>query len=133
MMNDTFHEYLDKFLVAYIDDILVYSKTQEEHDHHVRLVLSRLRKKGLYAKLEKCEFDQPQVEFLGFIVSSSGVSMDPKKIQTILDWATPTSVRDVQCFLGFANFYRRFIKGYSSIASPLTRLTSKDRPFSWTS
>jgi hypothetical protein len=132
MMNNVFHEYLDKFVVAYIDDILVYSRTQEEHDHHVWLVLAKLREEGLYAKLEKCAFDQPQVEFLGFIVSSSGISMDRKKIQTILDWEAPTSVRDIQCFLGFANFYRRFIKDYSSIASPLTRLVGKDRPFSWT-
>lgn len=132
MANDIFREFLDLFVIIYLDDILVYSKTQEEHDRHVRQVLAKLREHGLYAKLEKCAFDQDQVEFLGFIISAKGISMDPKKVQTILDWQPPSSVRDVQCFLGFANFYRQFIKDFSKLALPLTKLTHKDKPFAWT-
>ena len=88
----------------------------------------RLREYGLYAKLEKCSFDQRQVEFLGYVVSSNGISMDQAKVQTVLDWQTPLSVRDVQCFLGFANFYRKFIKDYSKIVLPLTELTQMNQP-----
>ena len=131
MANDIFRDFLDIFIIVYLDDILIYSKTQEEHDIHVRQALERLREYGLYAKLEKCSFDQRQVEFLGYVVSSNGISMDRAKVQTVLDWQTPLSVRDVQCFLGFANFYRKFIKDYSKIVLPLTELTQKNRPFVW--
>ena len=127
LMNDIFREFLDDFVVCYLDDILIFSKNEEDHEKHVRLVLKRLRNAGLYAKLEKCVFHQPQVEFLGYIISGEGLSMDPKKIQTVLEWKKPTTIRDVQCFLGFANFYRIFIKDYSKIATPLTRLTCKDK------
>jgi hypothetical protein len=127
MMNDIFREYLDHFVVIYLDDILIYSKNEEEHEHHVRLVLEKLRERGFYAKQEKCLFHQSMVEFLGYIVSRDDISMDGKKIQTIIDWIAPSSVQDVQCFLGFANFYRIFIKDYSKIAAPLTRLTGKDK------
>ena len=92
-----------------MDYILIFSKTQEENDEHVRQVLRRLQEYGLYAKLEKRSFGLNQVEFLGYIVSSEGISMDPTKVQTILEWRTPQSVCDVQCFLGFANFYRKFL------------------------
>jgi hypothetical protein len=109
LMNDTLHEYLDKFCQVYLDDILIYSKTKEEHIQHVRLVLEKLRATGLYAKLEKCRFSQPRVDFLGFVLAREGVSMDPSKLEPIQTWPTPKSVRDVQSFLGFANFYRRFI------------------------
>ena len=105
MANDIFRDFLDIFTIVYLDDILIYSKTQEEHDEHVRQVLRRLREYGLYAKLEKCSFGQNQVEFLGYVVSSDGIAMDPMKVQAILEWKTPLSVRDVQCFLGFANVY----------------------------
>jgi transposase InsO family protein len=131
MANDVFRDFLDLFVIIYLDDILVYSKTLEEHQQHVRQVLQRLREYGLYAKLEKCQFHQEQVEFLGYVVSSEGISMDPAKIRTILEWESPRSVRDVQCFLGFANFYRKFIDGYSKLALPLIRLTRKDIPFKW--
>ena len=127
LMNDVFREFLDDFVVCYLDDILIFSKNEEDHINHVRLVLEKLRTAGLYAKLEKCVFHQPQVEFLGYIISGEGLSMDPKKIQTVTDWQKPTTVRDVQCFLGFANFYRIFIRDYSKIAAPLTRLTCKDK------
>ena len=130
MMNDIFREHLDDFVVIYLDDILIFSKNEEEHERHVRLVLEKLRQRGLYAKLEKCLFHQASVEFLGYIISGDGIHMDRKKIQTILEWRTPASIRDVQCFLGFANFYRIFIKDYSKIAAPLTRLTGKEK-FIW--
>jgi hypothetical protein len=90
-------------------------------------MLQKLRDAGLYAKLEKCVFYQPQVEFLGYIISNEGLMMDPKKIQAVVDWLTPKTVRDVQCFIGFVNFYRIFIKTYSQVTDPLTRLTYKDK------
>jgi len=126
LMNDVFRKFLDDFVVCYLDNILVFSKNEEEHINHVQLVLEKLRTAGLYAKLEKCVFHQPQVEFLGYIISGES-SMDPKKIRTVTEWKKLATVRDVQCFLGFANFYRIFIRNYSKIAAPLTRLTRKDK------
>jgi hypothetical protein len=131
LMNDIFQDYMDEFVVVYLDDILIFSKDQEIHDKHVRLVLATLREHGLYAKLEKCEFDKSSVVFLGYVISPDGIFMDKSKVKTIQCWATPSSVKDVQRFLGFANFYRRFIKRYSKIATPLITLTCKDKPFSW--
>lgn len=131
LMNDVFREYLDVFVVIYLDDILVFSGTQEDHDRHVKLVLEKLRSSGLYAKLEKCEFDRKQVEFLGYIVSTDGLKMDPRKVSTVLTWARPTSPKDIQCFLGFANFYRHFIKDFSRLAAPLQKLTHKNNRFEW--
>jgi hypothetical protein len=127
MMNDIFREHLDDFVVIYLDDILIFSKNKEEHEGHVRLVLEKLRERGLYAKLEKCLFHQTEMEFLGFIATTNGLKMDPKKVEAIVSWEVPKTVRDVQCFLGFANFYRIFIKNYSQVAAPLTRLTCKDK------
>jgi len=127
LMNDVFREFLDDFVVCYLDDILVFSKNEEKHINHVRLVLEKLHTARLYAKLEKCVFHQPQVEFLGYIISGRGLSMDPKKIRTVTEWKKPATVRDVQCFLGFANFYRIFNRNYSKIADPLTQLTRKDK------
>ena len=129
-MNDVFREYLDNFVVCYLDDIFIYSKNIEEHEIHVRQVLQKLRDAGLYAKMEKCVFHTTQVDFLGYIISNDGLIMDPKKVQTIIDWKIPRSVRDIQCFLGFANYYRIFIKDFSRVAAPLTRLTGKDK-FQW--
>ena len=95
MANDIFRDFLDIFTIVYLDDILIYSKTQEEHDGHVLQVLQRLREYGLYAKLEKCTFDEDHVNFLGYVISEDGISMDPSKVQTILNWQTPSSVCDV--------------------------------------
>jgi hypothetical protein len=132
MANDIFRDFLDIFIIVYLDDyILIYSKNQEEHEIHVHQTLQRLREYGLHAKLEKFSFDQNQVEFLGYIVSSSGIPMDPTKVQTILDCKTSQSVRDIQCFLGFANFYHKFIIDYSNIVLSLTQLTQKDQVFIW--
>lgn len=132
MMNDIFREELNKFVICYLDDLLIYSANVSEHEHHVKTVLERLRTNSLYAKLEKCEFDKSEVEFLGYVISGNGISMAADKVQTILSWTTPTSVRDVQSFLGFCNFYRKFIKDYSFKARPLTELTKKNITFNWT-
>jgi hypothetical protein len=113
---------LDEFCVVYLDDILIYSNTREEHARHVRVVLDRLRKHALFASRKKCKFFTDSVEFLGFIVSSAGVSMDPRRVDTIEDWPEPKTFKHVQQFLGFANFYRRFIQSYSKITKPLTEL-----------
>ena len=136
MINDVLRDYLDIFVVAYLDDLLIFSTNKDEHERHVKLVLTCLREAGLFAKLEKCLFNQNHVDFLGYIISDKGITMDPAKIRTILEWKTPESVRDVQCFLGFANFYRCFIKGFSHLTLALTRLTHKgppNAPFVWNS
>jgi hypothetical protein len=127
LMNDIFQEFLDDFVVCYFDDILIFSNNKEDHEEHVRLVLQKLINAGLYAKLKKCVFHQLQVEFLGYIISGEGLSIDPKKIQIFMEWKKPTTIRDVQCFLNFMNFYRIFIKNYLKIVAPLTRLTCKDK------
>jgi transposase InsO family protein len=130
-VNDVFHDLLDVCVVVYLDDILVYSKSPDQHQGHVCQVLQRLREHKLFAKLEKCEFAVPQVEFLGFIVSAKGIEMANSKVDAILEWQPPSNVKSVQRFLGFANFYRRFIHSYSSIVRPLTQLTRKNAPFEW--
>jgi hypothetical protein len=131
-VNDTLREYLDSFLVVYLDDILIYSSSPEEHTKHVTLVLEKLKKARLSLKLEKCEFDVTRVEFLGFIITPNGISMDPSKVEAIKNWPTPKSVHDIQVFTGLTNFYRRFIKDYSNKCVPLTNLLKKDVPFEWT-
>jgi hypothetical protein len=122
-IQDTLRDLLDVVCVVYLDDILIFSRTQEEHDENTRRILERLQRAGLFANAKKCEFDRSEVSYLGFIISTDGIKMDPKKLSTITDWPEPRSVRDIQSFLGFANFYRRFIHCYSSIVHPLTRLT----------
>ena len=113
-INDALREYLDDFCIAYMDDVLVYTNgTLSEHVQHVRTVLEKLKERGLYVKLEKCEFHTQKTRFLGFIISPEGITMDPDRISTIVDWPALKSVHDLQVFLGFANFYRRFIEGYS--------------------
>jgi hypothetical protein len=130
-VNDKFRDYLDEFLVIYLDDLLIYSDTLEEHKRHVRLVLKRLQEAGLYVKPQKCQFHATKVSFLGFMISSEGIHMDPAKVEAVLGWERPKSPHDIQVFLGFANFYRRFIKGYSKITAPLTNLTRKEVKFKW--
>lgn len=118
-------EFLGVFCFVYIDDILIFSETEDEHEGHIRLVLSKLRAHGLYASVNKCLFCQDSVPFLGFIISSEGMTMDPGKLATIRDWPLPRNVRELRRFLGFANFYRRFIHRFSDIAAPLTSLTKE--------
>ena len=131
LMHDVFKDILDVFVVVYLDDILVFSQNAEEHYVHVRDVLQRLRDNQLYAKLEKCSFSTTSVEFLGYVITPEGLSMDESKVKTVKEWATPSTMKDIQSFLGFANFYRRFIAGFSAITRPLTYLTRKDVPFDW--
>ncbi|KAL0192333.1 hypothetical protein M9458_010629, partial [Cirrhinus mrigala] len=121
-MNEVFQEFLHQFVVVYIDDILIYSRNQAEHRQHVRQVLQVLRQHHLYLKLEKCEFHQPEVQFLGYNISPEGVQMNHDKVLAIQKWPQPNTIKELQRFLGFTNFYRRFIKDYSSITSPLTSL-----------
>ncbi|KAL4334296.1 hypothetical protein GQ457_07G004020 [Hibiscus cannabinus] len=109
LMNMVFHEYLDQFVVVFIDDILVYSRTEEDHDIHLRLVLQTLLENQLYAKLSKCEFWIREVVFLGHVVSSEGIRVDPKKVEAIVNWKQPTSVTEIRSFLGLAGYYRRFV------------------------
>ena len=125
-MNTVFSDLLDVCVIIYLDDILIYSEDPSKHDEQVREVLKRLRQNGLYAKGSKCLFDVNSVEYLGYIMSPDGLKMDEEKIRTIQQWPIPRKVKDVQSFLGFANFYRRFIHNYSDITVPLTRLTRKD-------
>src|SRR5260221_6990103 len=132
-INDTLREYLDVFCTAYLDDILIYSDTLEEHKVHVRQVLEALQNAGVLLRAEKCEFLTQQTTYIGLIVSPEGINMDPKKTKAVSEWGTPKNVKDVQAFLGFANFYRRFIQGFSALASPLSALTRKDTAFAWTS
>jgi transposase InsO family protein len=131
-INNTLMGYLDDFCSAYIDDILIFLATQEEHEVHVRRVLERLREAGLQADLKKCEFHVTETRFLGFIIGTGGVRPDPKKLDAVRLWQRPTTVKEVQSFLGFCNFYRRFVREYGRVARPLTNLTKKDTQFVWT-
>jgi transposase InsO family protein len=130
-INSALRRYLDLFCTAYLDDILIYSRTREEHVEHLRLVLQALREAGLYAKPSKCEFFVKETKFLGLIVGRHGIRMDPAKVETVVNWKTPSCLTDVQAFLGFGNFYRRFICNYSKVVAPLTHLTKKGVPFAW--
>ncbi|WVZ97730.1 hypothetical protein U9M48_043244 [Paspalum notatum var. saurae] len=131
LMNKVFMEYLDKFVVVFIDDILIYSKTEEEHEEHLRLVLQKLREHKLYAKLSKCEFWIDQVPFSGHIVSKGGIMVDPSKVSSVMDWKVPEVVKEVRGFLGLAGYYRRFIESFSKIAKPMTSLLEKGAEFIW--
>ena len=132
LMNRVFKPYLDRFVIVFIDDILVYSKSREEHEQHLRLVLQTMREKQLYAKFSKCEFWLSSVTFLGHVVSKDGIQVDPSKVETVQKWPRPTSVTEVRSFLGLAGYYRRFVKDFSRIAVPLTRLTRKNVKYVWT-
>lgn len=131
-VNDVLRLFLDRFCVVYLDDVLIYSKNEQEHESHVRQVLEALLKAGLYVKGEKCEFSVTTTKYLGFIVTPDGLTMDPAKVEAVKNWPVPQNVTEVQSFLGFANFYRRFIDKYSRIAASLFTLLRKDRPFAWT-
>ena len=128
-MNDIFSNLLDVCVVIYLDDILIYSNNMSEHHWHIKEVLKHFHKTGLYVKAEKCEFHSESVEYLGYILSPSGLTMSDNKIKIIQDWPEPKKVKNIQSFLGFANFYCQFIFNYSDIVIPLTRLTWKDTPW----
>ena len=131
LMNRVFRPYVDQFVVVFIDDILVYPKDQESHDARLRVVLETLRKEQLYAKLSKCEFWKNEVSFLGHIVSKEGIRVDPKKIEGVVEWKPPRNVTEVRSFLGLAGYYRRFVKGFSMTAAPMTRLLQKNVKYAW--
>jgi len=125
-MNRIFQPFLDKFVVVFIDDILIYSKTREQHAEHLRLVLGVLREKHLYAKLSKCEFWMDEVQFLGHVISAQGIAVDPAKVEAVVKWESPKSTTEIKSFVGLAGYYRIFIEGFSKIVAPLTLLTRKD-------
>jgi hypothetical protein len=127
MMNKVFMEYLDKFVMVFIDDILANSRSEEEHEGHPRLVLQKLRDHKLYAKLSKCEFWLKQVAFLGHVILKGGISVDPSKVQDALSWKSPTNVSDIRSFLGLAGYYQRFTEGFLKISKPMTELLEKDK------
>ena len=131
MMNRICKPYLDKFVIVFIDDILIYSKTQEDHVIHLRILLELLRQEKLYAKFSKCEFWLPEIQFLGHIINASGIQVDPVKIEAVSKWEIPKSPTEVRSFLGLAGYYKRFIKDFSRIAVPLTTLTRKSVKYEW--
>ncbi|GJV17956.1 putative reverse transcriptase domain-containing protein [Tanacetum coccineum] len=131
LMNRVCKPYLDKFVIVFIDDILIYSKNKQEHEEHLKLILELLKKEELYAKFSKCEFWIPKVQFLGHVIDSEGIHVDPAKIESIKDWTSPKSPTEIRQFLGLAGYYRRFIEGFSKIAKPMTKLTQKKIQFVW--
>lgn len=133
LVNDVLRDMLNKHVFVYLDDILIFSKTHSDHIHHVQSVLQRLLENSFFVKAENCEFHVPSVSFLGYIVSKGHIQMDPVKVSAVSTWPVPESRKQLQRFLGFANFYRRFIRNYSTVAAPLTVLTSSKRPFLWSS
>ena len=131
LMNRVFRPYLDQFVVVFIDDILVYSKNAQEHEHQLRIVLQTLRENQLFEKLSKCDFWLKEVSFLGHMVSADGIRVDPAKIEAVVNWKPPRNVIELRSFLGLAGYYRRFVQGFSIIASSLTRLLRKGVKFEW--
>lgn len=131
LMNMVFKDFLDIYAIVFIDDILVYSKAEAEHEEHLHQVFETLRANRLYAKFSKCEFWMKQVSFLGHVVSSEGLSVDPAKIEVVTNWPRPSTISEVRSFLGLVGYYRRFVEGFSHIASPLTQLSRKGTPFVW--
>ena len=131
LMNRVFRPYLDRFVIVFIDDILVYSSSSEEHSEHMRIMLQTLREHQLYAKLSKCQFWLDRVAFLGHVISVEGVSVDPQKIEVVVNWKPPKNMSEVRSFLGLAGYYRKFVEGFSKIAAPLTKLTRKDVKYEW--
>jgi hypothetical protein len=129
LMNSVFMPELDQFFVVFIDDILVYSKSMEEHEEYLRIVLQRLREHQLYAKFSKCEFWIKEVPFLGHVVSPEGIVVDPGKVKEVLEWKPPMTVSEVRSFLGLVGYYRRFILNYSKITKPISELLKKGNKY----
>ncbi|GKB17618.1 putative reverse transcriptase domain-containing protein [Tanacetum coccineum] len=131
LMNRVCKPYLDKFVIIFIDYILIYSKDKKEHEEHLKAILELLKKEQLYAKFSKCKFWIPKVQFLGHVIDSRGIHVDPAKIESIKDWASPKTPTEIRQFLGLAGYYRRFIEGFSKIAKSMTKLTQKGIKFDW--
>jgi hypothetical protein len=132
-MNNVLKNLLDRFVLVFIDDILIYYKNREEHEEHIKLVLQVLREHHLYVKFSKCDFFQKQVHYLGHVISEEGVAVDPDKIKSIMDWPTQKYLYDVRSFMGLAGYYRRFINGFSKIGFPITFLQKKGVKLIWKS
>ncbi|GKA08590.1 putative reverse transcriptase domain-containing protein, partial [Tanacetum coccineum] len=130
-MNRVCKPYLDKFVIIFIDDILIYSKNKQEHEEHLKIILELLKKEELYANFSKCEFWIPKVRFLGHVIDNKDIHVDPAKIESVKDWASPKTPTEIRQFLGLAGYYRRFIEGFSKIAKPMTKLTQKKVKFEW--
>ncbi|GJZ19216.1 putative reverse transcriptase domain-containing protein [Tanacetum coccineum] len=131
LMNRVCKPYLDKFVIIFIDNILIYSKNKEEHEEHLKVILELLKKEELYAKFSKCEFWIPKVQFLGHVIDGQGIHMDPTKIESIKDWSSPKTPTEIRQFIGLACYYRRFIEGFLKVAKPMTKLTQKKVAFEW--
>ena len=131
LMNRIFQPYLDQFVIVFIDDILIYSGSKDDHEEHLRVVLQILRENQLYAKFSKCQFWLDNVAFLGHVISAEGVYVAPQKIEAIVNWKPPTNVTEIRSFLGLARYYRKFVEGFSKLAAPLTKFTRKEEKFVW--
>ncbi|GJU80451.1 putative reverse transcriptase domain-containing protein [Tanacetum coccineum] len=131
LMNRVCKPYLDRLVIVFVDDILIYSKSEREHREHLKLILELLKREELYAKVLKCDFWLLKVQFLGHVIDSEGIHVDPAKIKSIKDWASPKTPTEIRQFLGLAGYYRRFIEGFSKIAKPMTKLTQKSAKFDW--
>jgi hypothetical protein len=131
LMNSVFMPELDKVVMIFIDDILIYSRSMEEHEEHLRIVLQRLREHQLYAKFSRCKFWIKEVSFLGHVVSPEGIMVDPDKVKEVLEWKPPTTVSEVRRFFGLAGYYRRFILNFSKIAKPISELLKKGNKYVW--
>ena len=131
LMSWVFQPYLDRFIIVFIDDILVYSGCPKEHSEHLRIALQTLRERQLYAKLSKCRFWLDRVTFQGHVILAEGVSVDPQKIEDVVSWKPPKNVSEVRSFLGLAGYYRKFVEGFSRIVAPLTKLTRKEIKYDW--
>ncbi|GJT77474.1 putative reverse transcriptase domain-containing protein [Tanacetum coccineum] len=131
LMNRVYKPYLDKFVIVFIDDIIIYSKNKEENEKHLKIILELLKNEQLYAKFSKCDFWLESVQFLGHVINNKGVHVDPAKVEAIKNWSAPTTPKEVRQFLGLAGYYRRFIEGFSLISKPLTKLTEKNKKYEW--
>ena len=131
LMHRVFQPYLDQFVVVFVDNILIYSQSEDEHEDHLQIVLQALKDHQLYAKFSKCEFWLIEVKFLGHVESASGVSVDPEKVEAAMNWERPKSVFEICSFLGLTGYYKRFIEDFSQLAAPMTRLTRKGVKFEW--
>ena len=132
LMNRVFKDYLDKFIIVFIDDVLIYPRSREEHEEHLRIALRILKQNELYAKFTKCEFWLEKVHFSGHVVSKEGIAVDPAKIEAVSKWPAPKNVTEIRSFLGLAGYYRRFVESFTRIAAPLTALTRKGKKYEWT-
>jgi Reverse transcriptase (RNA-dependent DNA polymerase)/RNase H-like domain found in reverse transcriptase/Retroviral aspartyl protease len=131
LMQQIFRPHLDDFVIVFLDDILIYSKTKEQHQQHLRTVLQILREQQLYAKLNKCEFFKDEISFLGHVINQHGIKMEQSKVDAVMKWPKPNNIHDIRSFLGLAGYYRRFVQDFSMIATPLTLLLHKNKPFEW--